>query len=231
MGGPLSECGIDWVVTNCNQRVAPNSSISKWRRVTSGVPQGLVLGLMLVNIFVSKMDSGLEYTLSNFADETKLCGAVNTLEERDVIQRDHDTFEKRACANLTSSTRSCTWIWAIPSTNIGCAENELREVLQWRTWGCWLTRNSTWPDNLHLQPRKLITCWAAWKELWPASQDRWFWASSPLWWDLTWTIVFSPWQRAWNLMVLKVAFNPKHSMIKMYLCLSLNQDLQNIVPI
>ena len=42
----------------------------------------------------------IECTLRKFAEDTKLCGAVNMLEGRDAIQNDLDRLQRWACMNL-----------------------------------------------------------------------------------------------------------------------------------
>ncbi len=59
-------------LTDRKQRVCVNGSYSDWKNVTSGIPQGSVLGPLLFVLYINDMPDDITSNIFLFADDTKI---------------------------------------------------------------------------------------------------------------------------------------------------------------
>ena len=52
---------------------------SDWVEVTSGVPQGSILGPLLFTIFINDLEDNVRNRMLKFADDSKLWGRAGTM--------------------------------------------------------------------------------------------------------------------------------------------------------
>jgi hypothetical protein len=86
---------INWTkafLSNRTQRVVIGKSVSDWRDVLSGVPQGSVLGPLLFLIFINDMPTIVSHLCKLFADDTKLIAIIKDDQDRVQLQLDIDAL-------------------------------------------------------------------------------------------------------------------------------------------
>ncbi|MEW8547283.1 MAG: reverse transcriptase domain-containing protein, partial [Candidatus Thiodiazotropha sp.] len=82
---------LNWIsefLSNRKQRVIINGISSDWRNVTSGIPQGSVLGPILFLIFINDMPKAIQCLVKLFADDAKLYQIVKSDQDRVDLQDD-----------------------------------------------------------------------------------------------------------------------------------------------
>jgi len=88
---------FDWIsswLTNRRQRVCIQGKFFSWILVTSGVPQGSILGPVLFLIFINDLDTGIENWILKFADDTKIFSELSEVKDCDKLQKDLALLQK-----------------------------------------------------------------------------------------------------------------------------------------
>ena len=105
--GPL----LNWLenfLIGRKQRVVLNGEESEWTEVTSGIPQGSVLGPILFIIYINDLPDTVKSMVKLLADDTKIYSVVNNEEDQECLQSDINnlmawsqkwmlTFNKKKC--------------------------------------------------------------------------------------------------------------------------------------
>ena len=65
-----------------------NGADSSWSQVTSGIPQGSVLGTLLFLLFINDMPGNIMSSIKIFADDTQAYKDVQTEEDMLTLQKD-----------------------------------------------------------------------------------------------------------------------------------------------
>ena len=76
------------------QRVVLGNTSSNWTEVTSGVPQGSVLGPLLFVIYINDLTKQLENMAKLYADDSKLMRKVESEEDKESLQKDIDRISE-----------------------------------------------------------------------------------------------------------------------------------------
>ena len=81
------------------QRVVIGKAKSEWSNVSSGVPQGSVLGPLLFLVYINDMPEALNHFCKLFADDSKLIAIIKNSNYKTMLQEDSNTLANWANEN------------------------------------------------------------------------------------------------------------------------------------
>ena len=125
----LDHCGVRghlliWIssfLTNRRQMVVLRNGISDWIPMTSGVPQGSILGPLFFLVFVNDLPSIAVSTAKLFTDDTKLLvyRQIMNIRDCDILQDDLNGFS------------AWSKIWLINFNAVKCVVLRIREAIRY----------------------------------------------------------------------------------------------------
>ena len=139
------------------QRVVLNGQSSSWTEVTSGIPQGSVLGPILFTIYINDLPDVIENMVKLFADDTKVSASVRNENDRDSLQKDINSLMKWSDTWLLKFNQSkCKHLHLGPETNYSymMEENSIDITTEEKDLGIIVDDNLNFQNHINKQVKK-----------------------------------------------------------------------------
>ena len=140
------------------QRVVMGDIISSWENVTSGVPQGSVLGPILFIIFINEISELLISINELYADDTKLMREIKSESDASILQGDIDKivdWTRKWLMRLNENKCKVMYIGGERDKNIftiesydGCTRTNLIETTLERDLGIMIADDLKWKQHV-----------------------------------------------------------------------------------
>ena len=104
---------LSWLVDYLSdrvQRVVLEGASSHWAPVTSGMPQGSLLGPLMFVTFINNLADGAKDQVNTalYADDSKIFGAVKCARDCEAVQSTLSNMDKwTSCNNIQFNTSKC----------------------------------------------------------------------------------------------------------------------------
>ena len=182
----LAASGVDsrvvvWVsefLVGCTQRVRLGGQLSKDVKVTSGVPQGRVLGPLLFLVYVNNIWRNIDSSIRLFTDDCTIYRKITNKNNIEKLQKDLDTLGEWAVENVTNinpvKSKAIRFMRAQVKNLLGYSlgAQKIPEASSCKYLGIILRSDLNWgrPSKLHsaksLESTSLCNACSQKKEIW-----------------------------------------------------------------
>ena len=159
----IDGCLLNWLthfLIGRKQRVVVRGSCSEWSSVTSGIPQGTILGPLLFLLYINDLSERVSSTVKLYADDTKIYRKIlDPIIDYQLLQADLNNLSEWACKwQLRFNADECESMHITHSRDKSVTnyipDKPLRDVDSFKDLGVVITKDLSWGNHVSMTVNK-----------------------------------------------------------------------------